>query len=44
MDGLVDSEENFNFISSALAQRLDWVYQPNEEVTVWLADVLTIIS
>ena len=38
VDRLVDSGTSFNFISSALAWRLDWVCQPNEKVTVWLAD------
>ena len=44
VDGLVDSGINFNFISFALAWKLDWVCQLNEKVTVWLEDSLKIIN
>ena len=42
VDQLVDSGTSFNFFSSALAQRLDWVCQLNGKVKVRLADGLTI--
>ena len=44
VDALVDSGASFNFISSALAQKLGRVYVPNGKVTVRLADGSTIAS
>ena len=44
VDALVDSGVSFNFISSALAQKLGWVCVPNGKVTVRLADGSTIAS
>ena len=38
VDALVDSGASFNFISSALAQKLGWVCVPSGKVTVRLAD------